>query len=157
KKLTIDKSQVEWLLSNCFDGLFAIDPAGLSPEFVVGDFNGDGEADVFLPVRLTRDTNRDHQEPNFLIQIVFDGGPLPKDRGYYDFGLKDLTRDHLRPYLIVVHSVARIISQRCPPRQDKFVLLFAIDQGSEKIKLFHGKRLPPGTIGDKKEDRPPPT
>ncbi len=152
----LSSKDVESLVQSCFDGLFRVGSSSLSPEFVEGDFDGDGIPDVFVPVKLARVVNRnDKSEPPFTFRSVLD--PASSSRHELKLKMGDLSVPVVEdPFFAILHRPGGSIPNRCTVRTQKFVLLFAMDKGSSKIELFHGKRLRPGTIYDPKEDQPPP-
>jgi hypothetical protein len=152
----LSSKDVESLLQSCFHGLFRVDSSGLSPEFVEGDFDGDGIPDVFVPVKLARVVNRnDRSEPPFTFRDVLD--PASPSRHELKLKMGDLSVPLVEdPFFAILHRPGGNIPNRCTVRTQKFVLLFPMYKGSSKIELFHGKRLRPGTIYDPKEDQPPP-
>jgi len=151
----LSSKDVESLVQSCFDGLFLVGSSGLSPDFVEGDFDGDGIPDVFVPVRLARVVNRnDKSEPPFTFRSVLD--PASSSRHELKLKMGDLSVPGAEPFFVILHRLGADNPNRCPARSQKFVLLFGMDKGTSKIELFHGKRLRPGTIYDPKEDQPPP-
>jgi hypothetical protein len=149
------QQEVESLVHQCFDGLFRGDTTTLAPGFVVGDFDGDMVPDLFVTVRRTRSIDvGDSTQPPFNLQDVLDSTSsataVPPPR------MGDLGRGEDRLFFVVLHHFAADTQAQCPSKLQKFVLLFATDKGNTTIKVFHGKKLPPGTIGDPKEDQPPP-
>jgi len=146
---------VELLVHDCFDGLFRVDTATISPNFVVGDFDNDGAPDLFVAVRLARSVSIDDKsEPPFNYQDVIDSTSPASSALKLRMG--DLTRPKDGRFWVVLHHLPAGKIAQCSSKQQKFVLLFVEDKGTSTIRVFHGKRLPPGTIGDPKEDEPPP-
>jgi hypothetical protein len=134
--------------------LFKADTNAYTPAFAIGDFNGDGRPDLVVPVRPNRALNKKNKsKPPFIYQEVLDVGSSEQHALVLNMG--DLAAVEVWPLLAIIHNIKRA-SLNCSVRTDKYVLLFPPDQDATAIKIFQGRRLPPGTIGDPKEDSPPP-
>ena len=150
----LSAEQVELVVNDCFKGLFRVDTS-LNPSFVLGDFDDDGTPDLFAAVRLAQRIRIDDKsDPSFNFQTVIDSTSRA------DVALKLKTGDLARPkdgrFWVVLHQPGLGKVTRCPSKLQTFVLLFPGDKGISTLRTLHGKRLPPGTIGDPKEDEPPP-
>ena len=145
----------EELVRICFGGLLRADLRALTPGFIVGDFYGDGIQDLFVPVRLARSVEmKDRSRPPFNYQEVLDS--TSPGRVALDLTVSDLAKVKTWPLLAVVRNVDKARLTRCADVRDKYILLFVMDKGTSVIKVFRARRLPRGTIGDPKEDVPPP-
>jgi hypothetical protein len=155
---TVSEHDVKSLIESCFGGLFRLDKSALSPAYVSGDFDGDGVDDLFVTAQLARKVSKtDKSVPPFNLQNVFGTGPLPQDRAYYDLRMDTLALagEGKGPLFLLVHGFPKRAG-RCQGNEKLSVLMFAMYKGTTTIRVFKAKRLPRGTIGDPKEDQPPP-
>lgn len=152
--VSLSDREMESLVRTCFGGLLSADHT-LTPSFVVGDFDGDGTQDLFVPVRLGRSVNRKNRSRTpFNYQEVLD--PASPASVALNLRMGDLAIVENWPLFVVVHGLSKARMTRCSESRYKFLLLFAMNKGTTSIKLFNGKKLPRGTINDPKEDQPPP-
>lgn len=152
---TLLERDVKSLISTCFSGLLKLDDNTLKPVFVLGDFNGDGRRDLFAPVRLARNVDaKNRSKPPFTYQQVLD--PTSPASAALDLRLGDLAEVETWPLFSVVHDIDGAMSNRCSQAGGKYLLLFAMDNGTSRIRVFSRAKLPRGTIGDETEDEPPP-
>jgi hypothetical protein len=143
------------LIRTCFSGLFRASQQRLTPNFVMGDFDGDGQNDLLVAVELARVVDRnDRGAPPFNFQEVLDSRSPASEA--LDLRMGNLQIFEMGPFFAVIHNIGRSPNISCSRAQNKFVLLFTMDKGTKTMRLFTGKKLPRGTIGDEKEDQPPP-
>ena len=153
--MMLSQQEVESLVHQCFDGLFRADTSTLAPGFVVGDFDGDKIPDLFVTVRRTRSIDvGDTSQPPFNLQDVLHAASAANALPTPTMG--DIGRGEDRLFYVILHHLAADTKVQCPSKLQRFVLFFATDKGNTKIRVFHGTKLPPGTIGDPKEEQPPP-
>ena len=151
---TFSQQDVDSLIDRCFDGLFGVDTT-LTPHFIVADFDNDGAPDLFVAVRRAKIVRiQDKSEPPFKFQDVID--PESPASAALKLTMGDLGRPKDGRFWVVLHNLHTGKVAQCPSKQRKFVLSFPGGKGISTIRVFHGKKLPFGTIGDAKEDEPPP-
>lgn len=144
------------LIQHCFGSLLRISQQPLAPNFVIGDFNGDGRADALVAVVPARAIAGDDQSKTpFDFQEVLDSRSPAKVALNLKMG--NLAVFQSGPLFAVMHDIARNKREPCSSSEKKFVLLFAMDKDTKTIKLYRDRKLPPGTIGDPDEDQPPPS
>lgn len=143
------------LVGKCLGGTFQIDADVVKPFWLTGDFDGDGAQDVAVTVRLARTVNpKDRSKPPFNYQMLLDSASPATES--LDLRMGDLGLGEYWPILVVFHRVSETKPGNCPQGQDIYVLNEALDKKGS-MHIYRGKKLPPGTIGDPKEDQPPPS
>lgn len=151
----LSRRAIDRLVRECFGGLLRPDTHTLAPGFVVGDFDGDGTNDLFVPARLARTLDKkDKSKLPFNYQDVLD--PAAPASVALDLRRGDLAQVETWPLFAIVHGMDKATKGRCSASRGKFLLLFPMDKGTTALELFQGEGLPFGTIGDRKEDQPPP-
>jgi hypothetical protein len=150
--VSLTVSEVEGLIRQFFGDLFVLASDKGSP-FVVGDFNGDGNKDFAVAVRLSREIDRDdNSTPDFLLYVPvppeFDGWENPNPLG---------TLAHWRrgDFLVVLHS--RQGSWHQLLLEDKAVLLISYAGSSIKLFSFRGQLRPATAYPGQRTTGPPPS
>ena len=146
---------VATLIDRCFNGYLRYDDKTLMRSFIEGDFDGDGSKDLFAAVQPGKkvDTNN-KSKPPFTYQEVIDA--VSPGSVALDLRLGNLGVVEVWPLFVVIRNVDKPGSGRCLSQNEKYLLQFPMDKGVNDMKLFKGKKLPAGTIGDASEDDPPP-
>jgi hypothetical protein len=147
--------EVAALVDRCFAGYLRYDNRTLKRSFIEGDFDGDGSKDLFAAVQLAKKVNtNDKSKPPFIYQEVLDS--TSPSSAALDLRLGNLGTVEVWPLFVVIRNVDKPAQKRCLLQNEKYLLLFPMDKGVSDMKLFMGQKLPAGTIGDPKEDDPPP-
>lgn len=151
----LDKQAVSDLVNRCFEGLVRSDDQSLTPSFIKGDFDGDGSMDLFVTVQPGKKVDsRDKTIPAFNFYNVIDS--VSPANVAHDLRVGNLGLIESWPLVAIVRNVDKPAGSRCLLKNEKVLLVFPMDKGTTVMKLFQGKKLPEGTIGDPDEDDPPP-
>lgn len=154
-KLTLD--QVRTIVAREFGGLLQVDEMSVKPGFLTGDFNGDGVEDIFVVARLSQlPTIEDNSELPFQLDNPpgtasgkVNNEPMLKST------MSNLARFRNELVQIVIHGAPSGWAGSIT-RQQKFVLLHAMDYGTTKMKTFHGS-LKLARAGDEQDMVTPPS
>lgn len=153
----ITTEQVKLLLQKEFGGLFKLDEQTLPPNYLVGDFNGDGEKDIVVAVRLNQHLDEASKaKPPFKLRkpILNQGGDVENSVDDYMFTMGDLAQYQNDLLLIIVQGSREQGWSNSRPSQ-KFVLIDAMYFGVKYMKLYRGE-FKPARATDDVEISPPP-
>jgi hypothetical protein len=151
--------QIRGVLAKEFGGLMDIDDRTISPTFLMGDFNGDGVADLAIAVRVNREIDpEDPSEMPFRFEKAY--GPGPSTVGEPDYG-PSFTIGVLAHYrrnnfsmLAIIHGTRELGFTETMPQQ-RILVVDAWHLGKKRMSLFKGK-LEPAAYGDEPETVAPP-
>lgn len=160
--LKITKQEVRNVIREEFTNLFIlVDDKTLSPQYLIGDVNGDKISDLVAVVRV-RDIAKkgDLTKPTFWLGKPLGTGMNGKAYNNRDtFVIGDLVRYKSDLALIVIHGSSKSNTSSKPKFNYKYALVDALDNGVNKLQLSQQKlrasslpnqyesQLPPKLIG----------
>ena len=153
ERTTLSSQDIGAVLTKCFGGMFRLQDKA-RPNFVFGDFNGDGVSDLAVVVRLCADIAKTvDSKPEFAIY-----DPLPPEFDVQTFGkprsLGDLAHWRNRDLIIVVHGGA---GDWCDLGKQEATVLLAGHAGKGLlVSHFRGEMEPARAYSTQKKIGKPP-